>query len=88
MEGTPLQNTPSPTWDEIIRLIATTRIFLPQSTLHIPAGRSTMSEEMQALCFLVGANGIAIGQKLLTAKNCSPVDDHMLLRKLGLKPIT
>ena len=68
---------------DFIRIIAVARIIMPQSTIRLSAGRSDMSDEMQALCFLAGANSIFYGDTLLTAENPSQSKDIKLLRNLG-----
>ena len=69
---------------DFIRTIAVARILLPESKIRLSAGRSQMSEEMQSLCFLAGANSIFYGDKLLTTENPEENDDLALLKKLGL----
>ncbi|MDF1796896.1 MAG: biotin synthase BioB [Coxiellaceae bacterium] len=69
---------------EFIRTIAVTRIMFPQTNVRLSAGRENMSEEMQALCFMAGANSIFVGDKLLTAKNPELEKDQQLFGKLGL----
>jgi biotin synthase len=69
---------------ELARLVATTRIALPQSKVRLSAGRSRLSREAQALCFFAGANSIFYGDKLLTAKNPAVDADRQLLAELGL----
>ena len=85
--GTPLGNTnPDPIDNfELVRLIAATRILFPKSMIRLSAGRESMSDELQALCFLSGANSIFYGEALLTTKNPSESKDQILLRKLGLR---
>jgi biotin synthase len=86
MEGTPLAGaTPIDTF-ELVRLIATTRIVLPQAKIRLSAGRSLLSREAQALCFFAGANSIFYGEKLLTAPNPEADEDMQLLGELGLTP--
>lgn len=86
IEGTPLENLePVPIWD-MIRMIATTRIIMPKSRVRLSAGRTGMSEEGQALCFLAGANSIFAGDKLLTTPNPAFNEDMELFSLLGLKP--
>lgn len=72
---------------DFVRTIALARILLPASHLRLSAGRTEMSDEMQALCFFAGANSIFVGDTLLTADN--PGDDHdtALFRRLGLSPM-
>lgn len=87
VEGTPLGERLPVDPIEIVRMIATARIVLPKSRVRLSAGRSEMSTETQALCFVAGANSIFSGEKLLTTPN--PGDDHdrILLHKLGLSPL-
>jgi len=84
MPGTPLENQPPVDVFELVRLVATTRITLPQSKVRLSAGRSRLSREAQALCFFAGANSIFYGDKLLTAKNPAVDADRQLLAELGL----
>ena len=87
VEGTPLADrTQVSIWD-IIRMIATARLLFPTSMVRLSAGREGMTEEMQSLCFLAGANSIFCGQKLLTAKNAAPGNDKSLFGRLGLSPM-
>ncbi len=86
VEGTPLEEQQIvPVWD-IIRMIATARIVMPDSTIRLSAGRAQMSQEGQALCFLAGASSIFSGDKLLTTPNPSENEDAELFAALGLKP--
>jgi biotin synthase len=71
---------------EFIRTIAVSRITMPGSHVRLSAGRDAMSEEMQALCFLAGANSIFYGEKLLTTGNQDVENDLKLFEKLGLRP--
>lgn len=71
---------------DFVRSIATARILMPKSTVRLSAGRSDMSDELQALCFLAGANSIFYGEKLLTTENPDAADDRALFSKLGIKP--
>ncbi len=71
---------------EFIRTIAISRITMPGSHVRLSAGRETMNEEMQALCFLAGANSIFYGEKLLTTGNKDAGNDQALFEKLGLRP--
>src|SRR5262249_50338574 len=80
--GTPLENQKPLDIFEFIKTIAVTRILFPQSKIRLSAGRENMSEEMQAWCFMAGANSIFIGDKLLTAKNPDQNHDINLLEKL------
>lgn len=87
--GTPLENAPEVDPLEIVRMIATTRILFPKVMVRLSAGRTEMSDELQAMCFLAGANSIFTGDVLLTAANPSRSHDAQLLDKLGMvaKPL-
>ncbi len=86
VEGTPLEDQVRiPFWD-MLRTIASARILMPASMVRLSAGRLTLSEAEQALCFLAGANSIFTGEKLLTTPNPSQSDDLALLAMLGMKP--
>ena len=67
-----------------VRIIALARLMMPQSHVRLTAGRNSMSDEMQALCFFAGANSIFIGDTLLTAANPGEDRDTSLMRRLGL----
>ena len=85
VEGTPLENQQVvDSWD-MIRMVATTRIVLPQSVVRLSAGRTEMSKEAQALCFMAGAGSIFAGEKLLTTPNPDTHEDLEMLNALGLK---
>lgn len=85
VKGTPLENQPQvPTWD-IVRMIAVTRIVMPNTVVRLSAGRNEMSNESQALCFLAGANSIFAGDKLLTTPNPAFNQDMELFSILGLR---
>lgn len=84
--GTPLENQqPVEIW-EMVRMVATARIVLPETQVRLSAGRTNMSQEGQALCFFAGANSIFAGDKLLTTPNPATSDDMKLFEALGLKP--
>ena len=85
--GTPLADAERPDPFDFVRCIAAARIMMPQSFVRLSAGREGMSDEMQALCFLAGANSVFCGHKLLTAKNAAPGDDKSLFGRLGLSPM-
>ena len=86
VEGTPMEEQkPVPIWD-MVRMIATTRIILPATTVRLSAGRTEMTDEGQALCFLAGAGSIFAGDKLLTTPNPSFDRDMTLFAQLGLVP--
>ena len=69
---------------EFIRTIAIARIMMPKSYVRLSAGREAMNEQMQAMCFLAGANSIFYGCKLLTTSNPETHEDVMLFKKLGI----
>lgn len=84
-EGTPLADAaPLPPFD-LVRMIATARILFPKSRVRLSAGRTAMSDELQALCFFAGANSLFTGDKLLTAPNPGRSHDHSLVQALGMK---
>ncbi|UXN67694.1 biotin synthase BioB (plasmid) [Phyllobacterium sp. A18/5-2] len=72
---------------EFVRAIALARILMPRTHVRLSAGRTEMSDEMQALCFFAGANSIFVGDTLLTADNPGEDHDAGLFRRLGLKPM-
>nr|WP_314447014.1 biotin synthase BioB [uncultured Sphingomonas sp.] len=72
---------------EFVRTVAVARITMPRSMVRLSAGRESMSEATQALCFLAGANSIFTGDKLLTTANAGDSKDAALFAKLGLKPM-
>jgi len=85
--GTPLANVAPIDGFEFVRTIAAARITMPNSFVRLSAGRQEMSDELQALCFLAGANSIFYGDKLLTTGNPEADRDEALFDKLGLRPI-
>lgn len=84
VEGTPLYGTDALDPIEFVRTIAVARILMPKSYVRLSAGRQQMSDAMQALCFLAGANSIFYGDKLLTTGNPEWTRDQALFEKLGL----
>src|SRR5690606_15139411 len=88
VEGTPLAQTETLDIFEMVRTIAVARILMPKSRVRLSAGRTEMSDEAQALCFMAGANSIFTGEKLLTTPNPGTDEDHMLLARLGMKPVS
>lgn len=84
--GTPLEHAAPPDPIEFVRVIATARIMMPESYVRLSAGREQMSDELQALCFLAGANSIFSGDKLLTAANPGEDSDAALFARLGIAP--
>jgi biotin synthase len=87
VEGTPLHGVEDLDQFEFIRTIAAARITMPKSFVRLSAGRQSMHEGIQALCFLAGANSIFYGEKLLTTGNPEAETDKQLFAKLGLHPI-
>ena len=87
VKGTPLYGTDELDSFEFIRTIAVARITMPKAMVRLSAGRSEMSEEVQALCFLAGANSIFYGDKLLTTGNPEAEQDKIMFRKLGLQSL-
>ena len=87
--GDMLADTPLAKIDDIefVRTVAVARITMPMSMVRLSAGRETMSESTQVLCFLAGANSIFTGDKLLTAPNAGGDSDAAMLARLGLKPL-
>ncbi|MBS1157554.1 MAG: bioB [Proteobacteria bacterium] len=83
--GTPLANVEPLDTFEFARTIAVARIIMPKARVRLSAGRESMSEAEQALCFMAGANSIFYGEKLLTTGNAEAEKDRALLKKLGLK---
>jgi biotin synthase len=86
VKGTPLADAPPVDAIDLVRMIATTRILFPVAMVRLSAGRLTMSDELQALCLLAGANSIFTGPKLLTTPNPEASHDAHLLHKLGMIP--
>ena len=87
VEGTPLYGIDRLDVLEFVRTVAVARIMLPQSYVRLSAGRSAMSDELQAWCFFAGANSIFYGEKLLTTGNPEADHDRELFQKLGLRPL-
>jgi len=87
VEGTPLHGTDPLDPLEFVRTIAAARITMPHSFVRLSAGRQSMDEGIQALCFIAGANSIFYGEKLLTTGNPEAETDQKLFAKLGIKKI-
>ncbi|NGY05068.1 biotin synthase BioB [Solimonas terrae] len=85
VEGTPLAGSEELNPVEFVRMIAAARVLMPKSQVRLSAGRQQMSDEMQALCFLAGANSIFYGEKLLTTENPQNAKDRALLERLGMR---
>ncbi len=86
--GTPLADQGVQAVDpfELVRTIAVARILMPRALVRLSAGRTAMSDELQALCFLAGANSLFTGERLLTTENPSFDEDRALLARLGMAP--
>jgi biotin synthase len=87
VEGTPLHGIEPLDPFEFVRTIACARITMPEAVVRLSAGRQDMSEGIQALCFLAGANSIFYGEKLLTTGNPEAEKDAALFARLGLRPM-
>jgi biotin synthase len=87
VDGTPLGKSEPLDPLEFVRTIAVARIVCPKSVVRLAAGRTHMSREQQALCFLAGASSIFVGGKLLTTANPDLDDDARLMKDLGLRPV-
>ena len=83
--GTPLGDLPPEDPFELVRTIATARILMPASVVRLSAGRLSLTDEAQALCFLAGANSVFLGDRLLTTPNPGADEDRRLLDKLGMR---
>jgi biotin synthase len=84
VKGTPMENVEDLDYFEFIRTIAIARIIMPKAYVRLSAGREAMNEQMQAMCFLAGANSIFYGCKLLTTSNPETHEDVTLFKKLGI----
>jgi biotin synthase len=85
VDGTPLADLPAEDPLELVRTIATARILMPASFVRLSAGRMSLSDEAQALCFVAGANSVFLGDRLLTTPNPGPTHDDRLLSRLGMR---
>jgi biotin synthase len=85
VQGTPLADQPDLDPLEFVRTIAVARITMPLARVRLSAGRQSMSDAVQALCFVAGANSIFYGEKLLTTANPGVDADAALMQRLGLK---
>jgi biotin synthase len=88
VEGTPLHGLPPLDPLDLVRTVATARLLMPKSYVRLSAGRTDMSDAVQALCFLAGANSIFYGERLLTTPNPGRTKDEELFARLGLQPET
>ncbi|RWN48710.1 MAG: biotin synthase BioB [Mesorhizobium sp.] len=87
IDGTPLADARPIEPIEFVRVIALARIMMPKSHVRLSAGRTAMTDEMQALCFFAGANSIFVGDTLLTADNPGEDKDTLLFQRLGIEPM-
>ncbi len=87
VKGTPFENVSDIDSFDLVRTIATARILMSKAKVRLSAGRLQMSEELQALCFLAGANSIFMGEQLLTTANPEVEKDMKLFSKLKLEPL-
>lgn len=85
--GTPLANARPLDGLAFVRTVAAARLMMPKSVVRLSAGREHMSDELQALCLLAGANSVFVGDKLLTAKNPGRAHDQPLFDRLGVRPM-
>jgi biotin synthase len=88
IKGTPLSQSAPIDGIEFVRTVAAARLVCPKSVVRLSAGREAMSRELQALCFLAGANSIFVGDQLLTTPNPDANSDAALFADLGLKPMS
>jgi biotin synthase len=85
VEGTPLADAATEDPLELVRTIATARVLMPASFVRLSAGRLSLTDEAQALCFLAGANSVFLGDRLLTTPNPGASHDEQLLERLGMR---
>jgi biotin synthase len=85
VKGTPLDGLPPLDPLDLVRTVATARLLMPRSYVRLSAGRTDMSDAVQALCFLAGANSIFYGERLLTTPNPGKSRDDELFARLGLE---
>jgi len=85
IEGTPLADVKPEDPFELVRTIATARIIMPASIVRLSAGRMSLTDEAQALCFVAGANSVFLGERLLTTPNPGASHDEQLLARLGMR---
>jgi len=88
VKGTPLGGSDKIDGLEFVRMIAVARLVCPKSVVRLSAGREHMTRELQALCFMAGANSIFVGNVLLTTRNPELSDDQALLAELGMRPMS
>lgn len=87
IKGTPMEkNTPTP-FDSTLRTIATARMVMPRTIIRLAAGRTSLSEEQQVMCFMAGANAVFTGEKMLTTPSVPWDEDRKMFEKWGLRPM-
>jgi biotin synthase len=87
IKGTPMEkNAPTP-FDATLRTIATARMVMPRTIIRLAAGRTTLSEEQQVMCFMAGANAVFTGEKMLTTPCNGWDEDKVMMEKWGLRPM-
>jgi biotin synthase len=87
IKGTPLGDSEPVAFDAIVRTIATARLVLPKTIIRLAAGRNTMSEEKQMMCFTAGANAVFTGEKMLTTECNGWDEDKAMFQRWGLRPM-
>jgi biotin synthase len=87
IKGTPLGDSEPVPFDAIVRTIATARLVLPKTIIRLAAGRNTMSEEKQMMCFTAGANAVFTGEKMLTTECNGWDEDKAMFQRWGLRPM-
>ncbi|KAF2258479.1 biotin synthase [Lojkania enalia] len=87
IKGTPLGESKAISFDAILRTIATARLVLPTTIIRLAAGRHTMREEKQMMCFMAGANAVFTGEKMLTTACNGWEEDKAMFEKWGLRPM-
>jgi biotin synthase len=86
VKGTPLGELEIVKATELVRMIAAARIMMPESVVRLSAGRTSLSEEAQIMCFMAGANSVFYGDKLLTTGNPDVDGDQTMMREAGIEP--
>jgi biotin synthase len=87
IKGTPMGNNPQIPFDSVLRTVATARMVMPRTIIRLAAGRNTLSEEQQVLCFMAGANAVFTGEKMLTTPCNGWDEDRLIFDKWGLRPM-
>ncbi len=87
IKGTPMEDNEASPFDATLRTIATARLVMPRTIIRIAAGRTTLSEEQQILCFMAGANAVFTGEKMLTTACNGWDEDRVMFEKWGLRPM-